>query len=97
MEYAFTIGPEAFIPPPKVMSGVIRLTRTPESDPDVDFEQLRRTVKAGFGQRRKTLRNALRAGGFDADSIPEQWVGKRAEQLSPTDFVTLAKVLRSAS
>ena len=96
-EYAFTIGPEAFIPPPKVKSGVIRLTRTPESDPDVDFEQLRRTVKAGFGQRRKTLRNALRAGGFDADSIPEQWIGKRAEQLSPTDFVTLAKALSSAS
>lgn len=96
-EYAFTIGPEAFIPPPKVKSGVIRLTRTPESDPDVDFEQLRRTVKAGFGQRRKTLRNALRAGGFDADSIPEQWIGKRAEQLSPNDFVALAKALRSAS
>ena len=51
-------------------------------------------VKAGFGQRRKTLRNALRAGGFDADTIPEAWLGKRAEQLSPRDFVELARAVR---
>ena len=95
-EYAFTVGPDAFLPPPKVQSGVIRLVRTPDRDPDVDYEQLRRVVKAGFGQRRKTLRNALRAGGFDADSIPEPWLGKRAEQLSPPEFVELARVLRPA-
>ena len=93
-EYAFTVGPGAFLPPPKVQSGVIRLVRTPEEDPDVDYEVLRRVVKAGFGQRRKTLRNALRAGGFDADTIPEQWLGQRAEQLSPRDFVELARAVR---
>jgi 16S rRNA (adenine1518-N6/adenine1519-N6)-dimethyltransferase len=96
-EYAFTVGPEAFLPPPKVQSGVIRLVRTPENDPDVDYEVLRRVVKAGFGQRRKTLRNALRAGGFDADSIPEAWRGQRAEQLSPKEFVTLAKQVVSVA
>ena len=95
-EYAFTVGPGAFLPPPKVQSGVIRLVRTPDRDPDVDYEQLRRVVKAGFGQRRKTLRNALRAGGFDAASIPDPWLGKRAEQLSPPEFVELARVLRPA-
>lgn len=95
-EYAFTVEPGAFIPPPKVKSGVIRLARTPEADPDVDYAVLKRVVKAGFGQRRKTLRNALRAGGFDADTIPEDWKGKRAEQLSPRDFVELAKVLQTA-
>ena len=93
-EYAFTVGPDAFIPPPKIQSGVIRLMRTPERDPDVEYEVLRRVVKAGFGQRRKTLRNALRSGGFDAATIPEEWVGKRAEQLSPEDFVSLAKAVR---
>ena len=51
-------------------------------------------VKAAFGQRRKTLRNALRAGGFDADTIPEAWLGKRAEQLSPREFVELARTVR---
>ena len=93
-EYAFTVGPGAFIPPPKVQSGVIRLVRTPDEDPDIEYETLRRVVKAGFGQRRKTLRNALRAGGFDPDTIPEAWLGKRAEQLSPRDFVELARAVR---
>ena len=95
-EYAFTVGPEAFLPPPKVHSGVIRLTRTPEADPDIEYETLRRVVKAGFGQRRKTLRNALRAGGYEEGTIPEEWKGKRAEQLSPSDFVELAKALAPA-
>ena len=95
-EYAFTIGPGAFDPPPKVDSGVIRLERTSHRDPDVDYLSLKRVVKAGFGQRRKTLRNALRAGGLDADSIPEDFKGRRAEQLSPSEFVALTKVLRSA-
>lgn len=94
-EYAFTVGPGAFIPPPKVDSGVILLTRTPERDPDVEYETLRRVVKAGFGQRRKTLRNALRSGGFDTESIPEEWKGLRAEQLTPDQFVALAKAVKT--
>jgi 16S rRNA (adenine1518-N6/adenine1519-N6)-dimethyltransferase len=92
-EYAFTVGPGAFDPPPKVDSGVIRLVRNPSSDPDVPYEALRRVVKAAFGLRRKTLRNALRAGGFDEGVIPEQWKGQRAEQLSPHDFVALTRAL----
>ena len=95
-DYAFTVAPEAFLPPPKVQSGVIQLVRTPDEDPDVEYETLRKVVKAGFGQRRKTLRNALRAGGYDANSIPEEWRGKRAEQLSPRDFVMLAKAVAPA-
>ena len=92
-EYAFTVGPGAFDPPPKVDSGVIRLVRTPDTDPDVPYEALKRVVKAAFGLRRKTLRNALRAGGFDDASIPEEWRGQRAEQLSPSDFVVLTRAL----
>jgi len=92
-EYAFTVGPGAFDPPPKVDSGVIRLVRTPDTDPDVPYEALKRVVKAAFGLRRKTLRNALRAGGFDDASIPEEWRGLRAEQLSPADFVVLTRAL----
>ena len=76
---------------------MIRLVRTPENDPDIDYDTLKKVVKAGFGQRRKTLRNALRAGGFDADSIPEEWRGQRAEQLSPKEFVELAKRVVSVS
>lgn len=92
-EYAFTVGPGAFDPPPKVDSGVIRLVRTPDTDPDVPYDALKRVVKAAFGLRRKTLRNALKAGGFDAADIPEEWMGQRAEQLSPKEFVTLTRAL----
>lgn len=92
-EYGFTVGPGAFLPPPKVDSGVIRLVRTPDTDPDVDYHALKRVVKAAFGLRRKTLRNALRAGGFDDQAIPKEWLGQRAEQLSPADFVTLTQHL----
>ena len=92
-EYAFTVGPGAFDPPPKVDSGVIRLVRTPETDPDVPYDALKRVVKAAFGLRRKTLRNALKAGGFDEANIPEEWRGQRAEQLSPSEFVALTRAL----
>ncbi|MCH1582553.1 MAG: 16S rRNA (adenine(1518)-N(6)/adenine(1519)-N(6))-dimethyltransferase RsmA [Flavobacteriales bacterium] len=95
-EYAFTVGPGAFDPPPKVDSGVIRLIRTPDKDPDVDYALLKRVVKAAFGLRRKTLRNALRSGGFNDDAIPEAWRGQRAEQLSPADFIVLTQALQAA-
>jgi 16S rRNA (adenine1518-N6/adenine1519-N6)-dimethyltransferase len=91
-DYLFTVPPEAFEPPPKVHSGVMHMVRTPERDPDISHEALVRVVKAGFGQRRKTLRNALRAGGYSLEGIPEAWLGLRAEQLSVEDFAELAKV-----
>lgn len=92
--YSFTVGPGAFNPPPKVDSGVISLVRTPENDPaGLDYESLRKLVKAAFGQRRKTLRNALRAGGYDVSTLPEEWAGKRAEQLPPAAFAELTRVV----
>jgi 16S rRNA (adenine1518-N6/adenine1519-N6)-dimethyltransferase len=52
----------AFWPPPRVESAVLRARFRPPADPVVDEARFRRLVKAGFGQRRKTLRNALEAG-----------------------------------
>jgi 16S rRNA (adenine1518-N6/adenine1519-N6)-dimethyltransferase len=97
-EYCFTVGPGAFIPPPKVDSGVIRMIRTQESDPEgLDYNTLRHVVKAAFGLRRKTLRNALRAGGYAPETIPESWRSKRAEQLSPSEFVEMTRVIQRIS
>ncbi len=96
-EYCFTVGPGAFIPPPNVDSGVICLVRTSENDPPgIAYESLRKLVKAAFGQRRKTLRNALRAGGYDISTLPEEWAGKRAEQLPPSAFAELTRVVMPA-
>lgn len=95
-DYAFTVGPGAFLPPPKVDSGVIRMERTPDRDPEIEYADLKRVVKAAFGLRRKTLRNALKAGGFDTASIPGEWKGRRAEQLTPPEFVELTRLLTGA-
>ncbi|MEQ9305875.1 MAG: 16S rRNA (adenine(1518)-N(6)/adenine(1519)-N(6))-dimethyltransferase RsmA, partial [Marinoscillum sp.] len=60
IEYLFTVPPQVFIPPPKVQSAVIRLTRNNVKSLDCDEVLFKRVVKAGFGKRRKTLRNALK-------------------------------------
>lgn len=89
------VPPSAFRPPPKVDSAVVRLVPLPPTAlPDVDSVLLERIVRAAFGQRRKTLSNALsgianvtdmQAAGIDS--------GARAEQLAPADYVALARQL----
>jgi 16S rRNA (adenine1518-N6/adenine1519-N6)-dimethyltransferase len=94
--YLFTVGPGAFTPPPKVDSGVLELRRA-DRDPGVPYPHLLAVVKAAFNQRRKTLRNALRAGGYSIDLVPEDVLSRRAEQLSPGDFAELARLLERRS
>ena len=55
-EYLFSVPPGVFAPPPKVMSGVLRLTRNGRTDLGVDEAIFRRVVKTAFGQRRRALR-----------------------------------------
>ena len=61
IEYLFTVNEEVFNPPPKVKSAVIRLTRNKMEKLNCDEKLFKRIVKAGFNQRRKTLRNALKS------------------------------------
>ena len=62
-ELLFTVPPQAFVPQPKVTSAVVRLTQREKPPVPVKDEALLfRTVRAAFGQRRKTLLNALSAG-----------------------------------
>jgi 16S rRNA (adenine1518-N6/adenine1519-N6)-dimethyltransferase len=58
VEYLFTVKAGVFNPPPKVLSAVIRLTRNEKETLDCDEKLFWLIVKAGFNQRRKTLRNA---------------------------------------
>ncbi|HQS50678.1 MAG TPA: 16S rRNA (adenine(1518)-N(6)/adenine(1519)-N(6))-dimethyltransferase RsmA, partial [Daejeonella sp.] len=59
VEYLFSVKPGVFNPPPKVTSAVIRLTRNDIEKLNCDEKLFWQVVKAGFNQRRKTLRNAL--------------------------------------
>lgn len=89
VKYAFTVGPKVFIPPPRVESAVITLTRRDDAAP-ADYAQLARVVKAAFNQRRKTLRNALKAINL---APPADMADKRAEQLTIAQFVQLSQLL----
>jgi len=95
VEKLFEIGPGAFRPPPKVDSAVVRLS--PHAAPPVavdDPAALARVVSAAFGQRRKTLRNALK-GCLDAGAIEAAGIdpGERAERLDLARFAALANAL----
>jgi 16S rRNA (adenine1518-N6/adenine1519-N6)-dimethyltransferase len=88
VEYLFDVPPPAFNPPPKVMSGVIKLTGKKEHaamSTEKDFFML---VKTAFNQRRKKLRNAVR-NLFNEDILQQPVFDKRAEQLSMEDFAAL--------
>ena len=61
IEYLFTVDEHVFNPPPKVKSGVIRLTRNSVTDLGVDERMFKRLVKLSFGQRRKMLRSSLKS------------------------------------
>ena len=93
IRYIMTVGPGAFLPPPKVQSAVIRLTRNSRTDLGCDERLFRQVVKTAFNQRRKTLRNALKpliAEGLDtSDPIFDL----RAERLGVEDFVRLTNML----
>lgn len=88
IEYLFTVSPQVFVPPPKVTSAVIRLTRNTVTDLGCDQALFHTVVKTAFNQRRKTLHNALKP--LCPDYFGE-FAGHRAEQLSVMQFVKLTE------
>ena len=101
--YVRDVGPECFRPQPKVDSAVVRLDLLKAPPVDVRSKSiLFRTIKAGFGQRRKTLSNALEGGGLPRDSIStalraaEIDPKRRAETLSLAEFAKLSDALMDA-
>jgi 16S rRNA (adenine1518-N6/adenine1519-N6)-dimethyltransferase len=99
VEPLFDVPPEAFRPPPKVDSSVVRLVPlSAEQRHDADPTLVYAVVKAAFAQRRKTLSNALKQL-LDSDAIRRADVDPkaRAETLAPEDFVRLAKIYGAQS
>jgi len=93
VEYLFDVNPGCFQPPPKVMSGVIRLTPKEEQLPMKSAKAFSLLVKTAFNQRRKTLRNAVK-GLFEPDMLNDELFEKRAEQLSIAQFAELTFKMR---
>jgi len=93
VEYLFTVKAGVFNPPPKVLSAVIRLTRNETTQLDCDEKLFWQVVKAGFNQRRKTLRNALSSLINKEKMTDEPMLDLRAERLSVKDFVKLTNAV----
>ena len=89
VEYLFQVPPDAFDPPPKVQSAVIRLNRNKVKALPCDEKMFKKIVKASFGKRRKTLRNALKELNLPTLKSPENLLSLRAEQLSVNNFIQL--------
>jgi len=92
IEYLFTVHEHVFSPPPKVKSAVIRLTRNKVQQLDCDEKLFKQVVKATFNQRRKVIRNSIKAITKEKE-LPESYLfAKRPEQLSVAEFVTLTQL-----
>lgn len=93
IEYLFTVHENVFTPPPRVKSAVIRLTRNKVQQLDCDEKLFKQVVKAGFNQRRKTLRNSIKAFKLKPEFLDHKYLTQRAEELSVADFVSLTNMV----
>ena len=94
VEYLFTVNEEVFNPPPKVKSGVIKITRNNIIKLDCDEKLFFRVVKAIFNQRRKMARNSLKSLLGD-EKIDHVLLTKRPEELSIENFTEITKMIES--
>ncbi|MBO3115443.1 16S rRNA (adenine(1518)-N(6)/adenine(1519)-N(6))-dimethyltransferase RsmA [Winogradskyella sp. DF17] len=92
-EYLFTVPPSVFNPPPKVDSGVLKLTRKDNYKLPCDEKLFFKVVKTGFQQRRKTLRNSLKTFNLSDNLKANTIFGQRPEQLSVTQFIELTSLI----
>ena len=93
IDYLFTVHEHVFNPPPKVKSAVIRLKRNDIQSLDCDEKLFVQVVKTAFNQRRKTMRNSLKALIGDK-TVDAEVLAKRPEQLSVNEFIALTKQLK---
>lgn len=92
IEYLFEVSPRVFIPPPKVVSAVIRLKRNTRKSLACDEALFFKVVKQGFNNRRKTLRNALKSLNLAPEFLTLPIFDQRAERLSVDDFVHITQL-----
>jgi 16S rRNA (adenine1518-N6/adenine1519-N6)-dimethyltransferase len=99
MELLFDVPPECFDPPPRVMSAIVRMVPKSKQWRDaIPQEVFSRVVATAFSQRRKMLRNTW--AGVVPDALAEQAgiaLTARAEEISPAQFIQVAKLLAAAT
>ncbi|MFO7258651.1 MAG: 16S rRNA (adenine(1518)-N(6)/adenine(1519)-N(6))-dimethyltransferase RsmA [Bacteroidota bacterium] len=93
VEVLFRVSPGVFVPPPKVTSAVVRLTRNGRATLECDEQRFVKVVKQAFNNRRKTLRNALKNLNLPAEISSLPLLDLRAEQLSAEQFIQLTLLM----
>lgn len=91
---AMPVHRSAFTPPPKVMSAVVHIT--PMNAPDgIDIKTLEKLTAAAFGQRRKMLRQSLKAmpGGLEALAATGIAADRRPETLQLAEWLAMARAI----
>lgn len=94
-EYLFTVAQDAFNPPPKVLSAVIRLTRKDVFELDCDEKLFRHVVKTAFNQRRKMLRNTLKPFLPAEQLMEDPFFQKRPEELGWEQYRDLTRMIKT--
>lgn len=93
IEYLLTVNEDVFSPPPKVKSGVIRLTRNNTEHLNCDEKLFTGIVKMAFNQRRKTMRNSLKSMILNDDLKTNLIFDKRPEQLGVAEFEMIVRLI----
>lgn len=94
-EYLFTVPSSVFNPPPKVQSGVLRLTRKEQFCLSCDEKFFFKVVRTAFQQRRKTLRNSLKTLNLSPILREDIIFDKRPEQLGVKQFINLTSLIQN--
>jgi 16S rRNA (adenine1518-N6/adenine1519-N6)-dimethyltransferase len=94
--YCFKVSPNAFYPKPNVSSAIIHLKMKNLTITENEREIFIKIVKAGFGNRRKTLKNSLSNSIFKSLNFSQSGIdlSLRAEQLDINDFITLSNFVK---
>ena len=91
VKYCFSVDENEFSPPPKVKSGVIKITRNTREKLDCNPKLFKTIVKTAYNQRRKTIKNALKSFNFKERKDLASLMKLRAENLSVENFITITK------
>jgi 16S rRNA (adenine1518-N6/adenine1519-N6)-dimethyltransferase len=94
VEHVFDVAPESFSPPPKVWSSIVRLIPAGDALLDVDIKTLERVLRLAFSGRRKRLSNSLKTLNIDWSQTTLD-PGLRADNVSATEYVSLARIVRA--
>lgn len=94
IEYCFTVDEDVFDPPPRVKSGVIRLTRNDRESLPCDEKLFKQLVKLSFNQRRKTIRNSIKQF-IKGKGVEHELLALRPEALSVEQFIELTLLVEA--